>query len=237
MEAIILAGGMGTRLRNLVSDMPKPMALVGGKPFLEIVLQRLASAGFEHVILSVGYMADKIVNHFANEFQGMLLSYEIEASPLGTGGALRNALELCRSDHAYIFNGDSYIELDFLALEKLWLENRKPIIVGRMVSDVSRYGQLILNERQVIGFLEKINNGAGVINAGCYVLPNAILASFKRDSVFSLEADFLATQVNQQEFFVYVAEGYFIDIGIPSDYLRAQSELIDLDKARFSSLT
>lgn len=225
MEAIILAGGLGTRLRHLVPDMPKPMAVVGGKPFLELMLQRLALAGFKHVILSVGYMADKIIAHFGRQFQGMALSYEIETLPLGTGGALRNALSICQNEHVYVLNGDSYLELDFHVLEKLWREHGKPIIVGRRVLDVARFGQLLLDGRRVFDFLEKKGQGAGVINAGCYVFPIRILDMFARDSVFSLESDFLALQVRQQEFLIHVADGYFIDIGIPQDYLRAQQEL------------
>ncbi|WP_338844821.1 nucleotidyltransferase family protein [Massilia sp. W12] len=225
MEAIILAGGLGTRLRHLVPDLPKPMAVVGGKPFLEIVLQRLAAAGFEHIVLSIGYMSEKIISHFGSQFQGMRLSYEIETSPLGTGGALRNALDVCKTDHAFVLNGDSYLELDYQALEDMWCAQRMPVIVGRRVEDVARYGQLVVDGKHVLDFLEKTGQGAGVINAGCYVLPKTILNDFARDSVFSLESDFLAPQVRLQDFLVYVAEGYFIDIGIPQDYLRAQQEM------------
>lgn len=225
MEAIILAGGFGTRLQQVVSDLPKPMAPVAGHPFLEVLLSSLAKKGFKRIILSLGYLANKIVDHFGNSFAGMHLVYEIEQKPLGTGGATRQALLNCRSDHVFIFNGDTYLDLNIQDVENHWLHHQRPIIVAREVSNTERYGCIEYTNGQVIGFSEKGKVGRGLINAGCYVLPNNILDDFGVGQPFSLETDFLVKAVNNQRFDLFVTEGHFIDIGVPEDYLRAQTEL------------
>lgn len=225
MEAIILAGGFGTRLRQLVPDLPKPMALVAGRPFLEILLASLAKKGFRRVVLSLGYLAEKVVDYFGDQFADMELVYEIEVTPLGTGGAIRQSLERCFADHVYVFNGDTYLDVEASLVEEHWLAQRAPIIVACQVSDTARYGRLETANNRVRGFSEKGLVGPGLINAGCYVLPRTILDEFPRGAAFSLEADFLAKAVAHQRFDVFVTARQFIDIGIPEDFLRAQTEL------------
>lgn len=225
MEAIVLAGGLGTRLRELVPDLPKPMASVAGRPFLEILLTSLARKGFHRVVLSLGYMSEKVVAHFGNHFACMELVYEIEDTHLGTGGAVRRALTQCREDHIFIFNGDTYLDLDVAEVEACWQEHHVPIIVAREVADTARYGRLNYAENRVLGFLEKGVAGPGLINAGCYVLPVNILAEFSLDQKFSLETDYFAKTVDVQRTDLFVMHGHFIDIGIPEDYARAQYEL------------
>lgn len=228
MEAIVLAGGLGTRLRQVVPDLPKPMAPVAGKPFLEIVLGSLAKKGFRRVVLSVGHMAEKIVEHFGVQFAGMEIVYEIEQSPLGTGGAIRNSLHRCLSDHIYVFNGDTFLDLEAAAVETHWRRSKVPIIVAREVSDTFRYGRLEIVNGAVRGFMEKGSSGAGAINAGCYVLPRGILDEYPPGEVFSFEADFLSRMVKIHRFDVFLSKGLFIDIGIPEDYARAQEELAEV---------
>jgi D-glycero-alpha-D-manno-heptose 1-phosphate guanylyltransferase len=228
MEAIILAGGFGTRLRQVVSDLPKPMAPVAGHPFLEILLTSLAAKGFHRVILSVGYMADKIVAHFGDQFLGMSLIYEIESSPLGTGGAIRRAMTKCMSDHVFVFNGDTYLDLEVVDVETHWQTQQLPIIVAIQVPDTTRYGCLKITDGRVSGFTEKGISGIGFINAGCYVLPTQILYEFPTNQPFSLEKDFLVLEVDKQRFNVFVTHGKFIDIGIPDDYYLAQTELANI---------
>lgn len=225
MEAIVLAGGFGTRLREVVPDLPKPMAPVAGRPFLEILLHALASKGFRRVILSLGFMAGKVVAHFGEKFAGMELVYEVEDTPLGTGGAVRQALARCSEDHVFVFNGDTYLDLEVAEVEAHWQKHCVPIIVAREVPDTARYGRLSTAEGHVTGFMEKGMAGAGLINAGCYVLPVAILNEFAPGQAFSLETDFLAKAVAVQRIDVFVTGGHFIDIGVPEDYARAQSEL------------
>jgi D-glycero-alpha-D-manno-heptose 1-phosphate guanylyltransferase len=201
------------------------MAPVAGRPFLEIVLAALAEKGFRRVVLSLGYMADKIVIYFGDRFAGMDLVYEIEQSPLGTGGAVREALGHCTADHVFVFTGDTFLDLEAPALEAQWAVRHTPTIVARAVPDTARYGRLEVAEGRVCGFLEKGSAGAGLINAGCYVLPRDSLDGFAPGTAFSLETDFLAEAVRRQRFDVFVTEGMFIDIGVPEDYARAQTEL------------
>ena len=225
MEAIILAGGFGTRLKSVVSDMPKPMAPVAGRPFLEILMAQLADRGFRRVILSLGHMAEKISNHFGARFQGMELVYEVETVPLGTGGALAAALTHCRADHVYVFNGDTYLELEVELAEAHWQNHGQPIIVGKEVSDVSRYGRLVVEGNRLMGFSEKGESGPGLINVGCYILPVDILEDMPDVKCFSLEKDYFTSAVQKRAFHVFATRGHFIDIGVPEDYHRAQSEL------------
>jgi len=222
MEAIVLAGGFGTRLRALVPDTPKPMAPVAGKPFLEILLLALAGKGFTRVVLSLGFLAHKITAHFGARFAGMDLHYVIEDQPLGTGGAVRLALASCLQDHVFIFNGDTFLDLEAQAVETAWLANKHPIIVSRQVPDTIRYGRLQTEAGRVTGFAEKGATGPGFINAGCYVFAREQLDSFALRQNFSLEADYLAHEVQQTAFNVFITQGFFIDIGIPEDYIRAQ---------------
>jgi D-glycero-alpha-D-manno-heptose 1-phosphate guanylyltransferase len=225
MEAIILAGGFGTRLRHVVPDLPKPMAPVAGRPFLEILLSFLARENFHRVVLSLGYMADKVVEYFGDSFDGMELVFEIEDTPLGTGGALRRAMMHCIGDHVFVFNGDTYLDLAVKEVESHWHKHRVPIIVACQVSDAARYGRLSVGHGRVSGFAEKGMSGPGLINAGCYVLPVDIFKDFFPEASFSLEKDFLEKAVAEQRFDVFVANGRFIDIGLPEDYARAQIEL------------
>lgn len=225
MEAIVLAGGFGRRLRQLVPDLPKPMAPVAGRPFLEILLTSLARKDFRRVVLSLGYMADKVIAHFGDHFAGMALAHEVEQTPLGTGGAVRQALTRCRTDHVFVFNGDTYLDLEVAEVEAHWRTHHEPIIIARKVPDTARYGCLDTANGRVVGFREKGAAGPGLINAGCYVLPADILEGFASSHAFSLETDFLTKKVGSRRFDFYVTNGHFIDIGVPDDYVRAQTEL------------
>ena len=228
MEAIILAGGLGTRLKKVVPDLPKPMAPVAGRPFLEILLSMLAAKGFTRVILSLGFMSEKISLHFGDSYLGMDLIYEVEGQPLGTGGAIRAALARCEEDHAFIFNGDTYLELEVDELEKLWQRNNNPVIVVREVPDTARFGRVEMSDGRVIAFLEKGRSGLGLINAGCYVLPKDGLDKFPLGQPFSIETEFFIKNLQHIRFDGFITQGRFIDIGVPVDYALAQTELAGL---------
>ena len=204
------------------------MAPIAGRPFLEILLTSMARQGFRRVVLSLGYMAEKIISHFGDHFVGMDLVYEIEAIPMGTGGAVCQAIARCSDDHVFVFNGDTYLDLEVAQVEKQWIERKVPIIVARRVDDVSRYGCIITEGRRIVAFAEKGCLGGGLINAGCYVFPLDILKSISAGSSFSLETEYLSTAVATQIFDVFETRGLFIDIGIPEDYRRAQSLLCRL---------
>jgi len=225
MEAIVLAGGFGTRLRQVVADVPKPMAPIAGRPFLEILLGLLARRGFTRVMLSVGYLADTITSHFGDSFGGMQLVYVHEDEPLGTGGGVRLAMEHVAADHVFVFNGDTFLDLEVDQVEARWQARHRPLIVGREVPDTARYGRLLHENQLATGFTEKGVAGPGLINAGCYVLTPGQLKPFTPGRAFSLESGFLEPAVARGEFDVFVTSGKFIDIGIPEDFQRAQTEL------------
>ena len=225
MDAIVLAGGFGTRLRSVVPDLPKPMAPVAGRPFLEILLTWLARSGFRRVVLSLGYKADKIVGHFGASYAGMELVYEIETTPLGTGGAIRQASAHCTGSHYYVFNGDSYLDLDVPLVEAWWDQHRMPIIVARAVPDTTRYGRLEINDHKVTEFTGQGTAGPGFINGGCYVFNTDQLSHWPLGRMFSVEVDYFPHQVKNSRFDVFLTQGQFIDIGVPEDYARAQTDL------------
>lgn len=221
IEAIVLAGGFGTRLRSIVNDVPKPMAPIGDKPFLAFLMDHLAKNGVTRVILSVGYMADKIISYFGNQYAGMEVIYSKEEIPLGTGGAIKLALNLALGDHVFVFNGDTFLDLEIHRVELLWQRTKKPVIVGVSVNDSSRFGTLKISNSglSVEGFLEKGTQTGGIINAGCYLLPIDLLNEFENGVNFSFEKDYLETR-KMNDFVFFESCGYFIDIGIPADYVR-----------------
>lgn len=224
-EAIILAGGRGTRLQSVVPALPKPMAPVAGKPFLEILLAFLAAQGLKRIILSVGFRAEYIVAHFGDNFYGMEIDYAKEDSPLGTGGALRLSLQMCRQEAALILNGDTFLECDLNNISLDWETYRLPMLVGVRMRDTKRYGRLLLEGERPVGFLEKTDNSPGIINAGSYLFPTDIFRGRELPDAFSLEHDFLAQEVCRAPFRLFTVSGLFIDIGVPEDYLKAQTYL------------
>lgn len=225
MEAIILAGGAGTRLREVVPHLPKPMAPVAGKPFLEILLSNLCRAGFTRVVISLGYMASHISDYFGNKYRHIDISYVVEDVPLGTGGALRLAMTSCTCKYVYVFNGDTYLDLEFDKVERQWRARNRTIVVGKCMANPTRYGILSIRDQRVSDFRLKPEAGSCIINAGCYVLKVGALDSFPLGTSFSMEDEFLLPEARRGAVDVFITEGEFIDIGIPSDYALAQAML------------
>lgn len=230
MEAIVLAGGFGTRLKGVVPDLPKPMAPVAGRPFLEILLDNLKQGGFKRVVLSVGHLAERIIDHFGDRHKGLDIAYAIEDAPLGTGGATRLALRSCRAADIFVFNGDTYLEFDFAAAARERCRNGRGIIVTRAVPDTSRFGRITVEGRRILRFNEKGASGPGLINAGAYILARSELDGFEDGKAFSLETDYLAQAVAAGAFDHFLSEGLFIDIGVPEDYKIAQTALRDFPR-------
>jgi D-glycero-alpha-D-manno-heptose 1-phosphate guanylyltransferase len=227
MEAIILAGGFGTRLRSVVSDVPKPMAPVAGRPFLELLLRSLKTKGITRAILSVGYMSEVITSHFQECEVGIDLEYEVESMPLGTGGAIAAALPHVTGDHVFVFNGDTYLDLDLSRVAAMWPGDHSPIIVARSVPDTERFGALELANGRISHFLGGGRKGAGAVNAGCYLIPSDIFAGASLPDAFSFEQDFLGRRP-PMSLRAFLLNGQFIDIGVPEDYQRAQYDLAGL---------
>ncbi len=221
----MLAGGFGTRLSQVLTTVPKAMAPIRGRPFLEILLAMLGAKKVQRVVLALGYKGEVIRRHFGGAFAGLQLEYVVEDTPLGTGGAARLGMTRCQHDHVFVFNGDTYLDLEVAAVEAHWQRERAPIIVGREVPCTARYGRLTVHQGRVAGLAEKGQSGPGVINAGCCVLNRGQLDAYALNTPFSLETDYLTQAVGLERFDLFMTHGQFIDIGTPEDFERAQREL------------
>lgn len=233
MEAIILAGGFGTRLRQVVPDIPKPMAPVNGRPFLEYLLDQLINTGVTRVILATGHLHQVVSDHFGKHYRNLPLDYSVENEPLGTGGAIRLAFWKTEGDRALILNGDSYLGADFRLMYGKHMQNGAEVTLAvRKVKNANRFGLLELNrQNRITGFREKSKEPlAGWINGGVYFIEKRFLMAPDFRGKFSLEKDCFERYYNENRFFGFRTNGYFIDIGVPEDYRRAQG-----DFARFES--
>lgn len=225
MEAIILAGGFGTRLRHIVPDVPKPMAPVDGRPFLRYLLDDLTSKGVDRIVLAVGYMKEVIIEYFGDCYRGAELIYSPEDSPLLTGGAVKQALAHCREDSVFVVNGDTYFDVDLKSMAEFKAEkNASFVLAARPMSNFDRYGTLALDSSgRILKFCEKMPTECGIINGGIYLMDRGFLADIEAQT-FSLENDVLEKVVGLKELFAFISKGYFIDIGVPVDYEQAQTD-------------
>jgi D-glycero-alpha-D-manno-heptose 1-phosphate guanylyltransferase len=227
MEAIVLAGGLGTRLRSRVADRPKPMAEVAGKPFVAWLLDYLAAQGVTAIIFSLGYRGEMIADYFGTDYGGLAIRYAVEETPLGTGGAIRLALAESRQDPVWVVNGDTMLCLDYKAM---WATHHgdggTPMTMAlRRVPDAGRYGTVSVSGDRVTGFAAGGASGSGLINSGVYLLSPHLFDGHVLPSAFSLERDFLPLVAREGRIGGFATEGWFIDIGVPADYDRAQTEL------------
>jgi D-glycero-alpha-D-manno-heptose 1-phosphate guanylyltransferase len=228
-EAIILAGGMGTRLQSVVSDVPKPMAPVAGRPFLEYIFPLLRQVEVKKVVLSVGYKWETILAHFGYRFQGIDIEYAVETVPLGTGGGIRLAFSKTNSPQVLVVNGDTLFLHDLMMhweMHQFYSEGALVSIALREMKHFDRYGtvELYKNER-IKAFHEKKPMESGLINAGIYVIDRELWGKVDVPERFSFEKDILERYVRKLRFMGYIHDGYFIDIGIPEDYAKANAEL------------
>lgn len=224
-SAVILAGGLGTRLRSIVADRPKALAPVCGRPFLAILFEQLSLAGFEHAVLCTGYMGESIFRTFGSRYGTLQIDYSQEHEPLGTAGSLRRALNLIRSDPVLVMNGDSYCKADLGAFLKRHLQSRvsASIVVFRK-TDAARYGRVVLGQNdRILEFAEKSAQGSGgYVNAGIYLLDRAVIQGIPDDGMVSLERDVFPALVGKGVA-GYAAAGPFLDIGTPESFAAAQS--------------
>jgi D-glycero-alpha-D-manno-heptose 1-phosphate guanylyltransferase len=227
LEAIILAGGFGTRLRSVVRDLPKPMADVGGKPFISYLVDSLSDSGVKRIIFSVGYGRDAIMNYFGNASGDISFIYAEETQPLGTGGAILNALKFAEDENLLVLNGDSFFDVDLKGLYNAHLASHGPLTISlKPMKNFERYGSVEVSGNRVNGFREKERVDSGLINAGVYVMNRSISKSMEKHSTpFSFESDFLPKKCEELEINAHISDGYFIDIGIPEDYNKARLEL------------
>lgn len=226
LEGIILAGGLGTRLRETVPGLPKPMAPVGQQPFLAWLLDYLEGQGFDHIVLSIGYLGETIREYFGNRYGNINIDYVVEASPLGTGGATLAAIGNCRGSPFFVINGDTFLAHDYRAMHAQHIISQARFTMAvREVEDVSRYGRVVLAGNKLVSLEEKSVAGPGRVNAGVYLFDRSFLADLRLAGPCSLERDIIAPSLSQPGCWAFASNGYFIDIGVPADYQRAQIEL------------
>ena len=228
-DVVILAGGLGTRLRSVVSDVPKCMAPVGGRPFLAWILQWLRQYEVNHIILSLGYMNQVVTDWIRNEYKGNIpVDWVIEDTPLGTGGGIKLAMSKVSTGQAIILNGDTFFDVDLNAFSLFSLESRAPLAVAlKPMKGFDRYGSVVLSaDNRITAFNEKQYCEKGLINGGIYCIDSGSGLFDGKPDRFSFEKDILEKRVPVQPFYADVSDGYFIDIGIPEDYMRAQKELV-----------
>jgi mannose-1-phosphate guanylyltransferase len=232
-DAIVLCGGAGTRLRSVTGDAPKSLASIGDRPFLDILLNQLRRHGFEHVIFAVGYQRDLIRAHFDCRTHHMSLEYSIESTPLGTGGALRNAVDFVKSESVLIMNGDSYTNADlpgFVADFREAKADLSALVVptdGRVDCGLISVGP----SGRVLGFKEKQSaTGIQYANAGIYVMAKRILYEIPPNQLVSLEEEiFPRLLVEGKNIRAFHHSGRCIDIGTPERYLHAQETLANAE--------
>lgn len=224
-EAIVLVGGLGTRLRAAVPDLPKPLAPVAGRPFLAWLLDAYAEAGMRRVVLATGYRSQQIEEAIGRHWRGMEVAYSPEESPLGTGGAIAQALAKVQGDGVHLANGDTFLRYQPAALEAATREGGCALgIALARVDDVGRYGAVEVARGRVVGFREKGGSGAGLINAGSYFLAGEGFAQVAgRAGAWSFEECVLHPWSGRGEVAAFDATSDFIDIGVPEDYARAQA--------------
>lgn len=230
MQAVLLAGGLGTRLKSVVNDRPKPMALIKDRPFMEYVVHELSRYGITDIIFAVGYKGSMVEDYFgdgsgfpAADGSGRLhIRYAYEEELLGTAGAIRNAGRLVTDEVFFVLNADTFYQIDYGRLLRIQKDmGLEMALVLREVPDVSRYGQAVIHDGRLAGFNEKTTKVLpGTINGGIYLMRRKLMEEIPEGRV-SLENDMIPQWLSQgRKLGGFVNDGYFIDIGIPEDYFR-----------------
>lgn len=229
-EAIILAGGLGTRLRSVVADVPKCMASVAGRPFIAYVTDYFLAAGIEKFIFALGYKSGYFDEFLQSALPAGSYTLSTEGVPLGTGGAIQQACRLAGDETVLILNGDTFFGVRLDQLSALHAERQADCTLClRPMQDFDRFGVVELGEDQrVVDFREKQHYTAGLINGGVYALNRSSFLGEGLPPVFSFEKDYLEAFYTRRRLFGLVQDAYFIDIGIPDDYERAQKEMLNV---------
>lgn len=223
MDVVILAGGFGSRLRGVINDIPKPMAPVNKRPFLEIVMERMVSGGASRFILSTGFRHDCIMEHFGNSWLDKPVIYSHETSPLGTGGAIAKACKLSNESLLAIANGDTFLDVDISAMMTWHKENYADVTIAvKELKNEERYGLVEMDtDWRIRRFKEKYPFSCGWINAGVYILSQNLFNDQSFPKHFSFEEQILSGEVTRLKLFGFPCHGKFIDIGVPEDYRKA----------------
>ena len=236
VTAVILAGGLGTRLRSVVADRPKVLAEVHGRPFLAYLLDQLAAAGIRYVVLCTGYLGEQVEAVFGHSYRDMDIVYSQESLPLGTAGALRLACPFFKSDTVLVMNGDSFCDADLAAFWNWHGEQRVPAtLLLTQVPDTTRYGRVQVGANgRIVSFVEKGHtSGRGWINAGIYLFTRHLLQTIPPGRSVSIEKESFPRWIDQG-LSGYQSEGRFIDIGTPESYARAEAFFASKNKRLLS---
>lgn len=226
MECIVLAGGLGTRLQGVIGAMPKCMAVVAGQPFLFHLFQYLESQNCHRVILSLGYKHEMVENWLIATDWEFEINIVIETEPLGTGGGISLAMKQAESENVFVLNGDTMFRVDLKAMMDFHQsKNSITTLALKQLSDFERYGVVKINENQCVqSFEEKKHYSKGLINGGVYILYRNSFLDNSFPEKYSFEKDYLEKQVDEHTFYGFIADTYFIDIGVPEDYNQAQKD-------------
>lgn len=223
MECIILAGGLGTRLRGVIGEQPKCMAPVNGQPFLAYLFRYLQQQRVQRVVLSLGYKHEAITGWYRQQDWPFDIDYVVEEEPLGTGGGIRLALEACRERNVAVLNGDTMFQVplaDMLLIHAA--TNAETTLALKPMRQFERYGAVRIDpEYRITGFEEKQYVEEGLINGGIYFINRPAFLSKDRPAKFSFEKDYLEPGAGSGSLYGFVSDSYFIDIGIPADYEQA----------------
>lgn len=224
-----MAGGLGTRLRQMVSDRPKSMAPVDGKPFLEYQIKFLKKNNIDDIIFSIGYMSEKIEGYFGNgKNYGISIRYTKEGELLGTGGAIKNALDILE-EQFLVLNGDSIFLIDIDSMVKFHSRNNADLTIALTKTfDRSRFGNVMINDKfQITHFAEKGMFAGNLINGGIYYFEKNRFRWKDLPEKFSVEKEFFPIIIESNAVYGYVSDSYFIDIGIPADYKIFENDVIE----------
>ncbi len=227
-EAIVLCGGLGTRLRSVVADVPKPLAPVGGRPFLDYVLAYLEAEGVTRAILATGYKREVIAARYGAQWNQIAIDYSQEETPLGTGGALRQALALVDGDAALALNGDSLLLAPMAALAGPLAGGADLALTACWRASAEAAGVCVLDGDRLTGFREGAAGERGLVNAGVYAVRRGLFDGMDLPAAFSFERDVLETRAMRIDARVVISDADFIDIGLPHTYAAAQTLLPSL---------
>jgi len=226
-EAIVLAGGLGTRLQTIVKDTPKPMAEVAGKPFLDYIMSYLYKNSIRKVVLAVGYKYEVIQAYFDNPLNnwGIDIKFSIENEPLGTGGGIYNAFKFIEGQHAFVINGDTYFDVPLQQMvHQFEKKSAEMVFALKKLQNAQRYGSVkCADDGRILSFSEKVNDDSATINGGIYIMKKLLTERFPMSGKFSIEEQLFQNKLSLILAYGEIYPGKFIDIGIPEDFNRAQT--------------
>jgi D-glycero-alpha-D-manno-heptose 1-phosphate guanylyltransferase len=224
IDVVILCGGMGKRLQSVINDRPKPMAQIGDRSFLDILIEYIAGFGLRRFILCAGYKADFISNYYKDKYHDLEIVISIESEPLGTAGAIKNAQKHIKSDVFLALNGDSFCEVDLREFAKFHINKNAFISMVLVdIDDISDCGSVEINkDMRIISFIEKLLTvKSGLVNGGIYFFNKDILKCIPKGITYSIEYE-IFPKVLDNGIYGYISTGKFIDIGTPQRYTQAR---------------